>query len=120
MVYGMVANKIRELQNVRPPVTACGWVVPPMVPGRPLYDREHARRYVHDKLVRGGFRVQCQPDHGLHVDWAQALEGAKRKPPPPPPPAASSSKRKRKKKNPSESLAEKAARAERLTGRLAR
>lgn len=34
------------------------WQVPPLVPGRPVFDVSHAARYISEKLRLGGFEVQ--------------------------------------------------------------
>lgn len=56
-------NKFRDLV----------WVVPPLVPGRPVYNPWHAARYVSDKLRLGGFDVEVASGDGVHVlyiEWS--------------------------------------------------
>jgi hypothetical protein len=55
--------------------TSIEYRIPPLVPGRPIYDIKHAIRYNHDKLRHAGFAVDTHDDL-LKIDW---------KPPPPPP-----------------------------------
>ena len=43
--------------------------VPPIVPGRPIFDLGHAVRYCRDKLTHRGFRVTIADDVILVVDW---------------------------------------------------
>ena len=96
-IYGRVAARIRTAAARGD--TSLAFTVPPLIPGRPLYDIEHAVRYNVDKLRRDGFAVQRDPetDATLHVDWkptaAEKAAGVKKKPkpkpPPPPPPHAS-------------------------------
>jgi hypothetical protein len=89
-IYGRVAARIRTAAARGD--TSLAFTVPPLIPGRPLYDIEHAVRYNVDKLRRDGFTVQRDPetDATLHVDWkptaAEKAAGVKKKPKPPPPP----------------------------------
>lgn len=59
------------------------WQIPPLVPGRPVFNAAHAARYVSEKLRLGGFVVSVAspaPDvQMLYITWPT------RTPPPPPP-----------------------------------
>ena len=111
-LYRICTTAITRLQPVRPPVTKCSWTVPEHILWRPPYKRDHAVRYVRDKLQHYGFSVTIRDEFTLDIDWSVKKKKKKKTktlPPlvaPPPPP----SQRTR--------LAEMAARAERMTGRL--
>ncbi len=49
------------------------YTVPPIIPGRPIYNPGHAARYITEKLKRGGFSVTQSTDANnsivLAVSW---------------------------------------------------
>lgn len=68
--------------------TSIQYRIPPLVPGRPIYDVTHALRYNRDKLKLAGFRV-VDTDDVLDIDWRvaeklPAQQHPKPKPKPPP------------------------------------
>ena len=80
-IYGKLSNRIK-LAAARGE-TSLEYRVPPLVPGRPMYDMSHAVRYNADKLRHAGFAVDARDDV-LTVDW---------KPPPAPPKAVAAKKK---------------------------
>lgn len=48
--------------------TSVEYRIPPIVPGRPIYDINHAIRYNADKLRHAGFTVDPEDDL-LKIDW---------------------------------------------------
>lgn len=78
LLYNVLTNKIRAMQDVRPPTFKCSWQLPSMYPGRPLFSQERAARYIRDKLVWGGFDVNVDWDtYMIHVSWASILHSSK-------------------------------------------
>lgn len=67
-LYESVCERIRYHAEFDQDCSSLWYTVPPFVVGRPLYDREHALRYVFDKLTYHGFRVTRQ-NHSLFIDW---------------------------------------------------
>lgn len=69
--YRMLWDQVQETVRARNSVGAreFTWHVPPLVPGRPLYDPSHAARYVRDKLRRGGFGVAPAGPSSMLVSW---------------------------------------------------
>jgi hypothetical protein len=51
--------------------------VPAFVLGRPMFNHTHAVRYVKEKLLKGGFRVE-QMGCTLHVSWKTAADSKKK------------------------------------------
>lgn len=68
-LYDTVCQRIKNRAEYAP-VSNLTFNVPAFVVGRPLYDREHAFRYVRDKLVYNGFQVTQCGDYSLLVDWS--------------------------------------------------
>jgi hypothetical protein len=66
-LYTALHDRIKRRASTN--VTHLLYVVPPIVPGRPVYDPIHAARYITDKLRRGGFRVESAQGHVLFIDW---------------------------------------------------
>jgi hypothetical protein len=87
-LYAIVHDRIKRRASVN--ATHLTYVVPPFVPGRPVYVPGHAARYITDKLRRGGFAVLASEDGGtLLIDWTpRPTRVPKPEPPPPPPPSA--------------------------------
>lgn len=91
-LYESVNDRIQRRAHVNS--TNLTYVIPPFVPGRPVYTPSHAARYISDKLRRGGFGVAVLGDGvTLYIDWAprpQALPQPEDDAPaaPRPPPAA--------------------------------
>jgi hypothetical protein len=48
------------------------FTLPPWIPGRPLYNIEHAIRYLIDKLSYHGYVVTRKAPQTIHVSWKQA------------------------------------------------
>ena len=124
-LYVMCTNVINGIQHIRPPVTACSWTVPENVMFRPPYKRTRARRYVTDKLEWGGFHVDVRDEFTLDIDWTRNPTRN-----PTRDPGKTSRDRRAKSETPvvatvpsipkKKTLAEMAAHAERLTGRMQR
>lgn len=51
--------------------------IPPIVPGRPIFDVTHAVRYCRDKLVHRGFSVDVIDDVILAINWKQDARTAR-------------------------------------------
>jgi hypothetical protein len=112
-LYRICTTVIEGLQNIRPPVTSCSWTVPEHIMWRPPYKRDHAVRYIRDKLQHYGFSICIRNDFTLDIDWDKKKRTSKKK----------KKKVVRKDNAPPPSLlqtrlAEMAARAERMTGKL--
>lgn len=117
-LYRICTTVIEGLQHIRPPVTSCSWVVPEHIMWRPPYKQDHAVRYIRDKLQHYGFSVGVRNQFTLDIDWEKTkkkrnkkkktttLGGVTKKKVPPPPQSLQTR------------LAEMAARAERITGKL--
>lgn len=98
-----VYDRIRHRASLN--MSDIAYTVPPIIPGRPIYDQAHAARYITEKLQRGGFSVTHSNDQNnsivLAVSWPpptakppKAKEKAKAaKAKPTKPPAASLSER---------------------------
>ena len=68
MVLQRVYDRIRHRTSLNG--TDLTYVIPPFVPGRPVYDPSHAARYVTEKLQRGGFAVTADDAGALVIDWS--------------------------------------------------
>lgn len=79
MIYAKIQNKIHNAASKGK--TATEFVVPPFLPGRPMFSVNHAVRYTRDKLRYNGFTVSVDNDV-LMIDWKPEPG----KPPPPQPP----------------------------------
>ena len=87
-IYSKLSNRIKLAAGRGE--TSLEYHVPPLIPGRPMYDISHAVRYNADKLRHAGFAVDIDADL-LRVDWTAPAPVPKEKPkqkkqPPPPPP----------------------------------
>jgi len=90
-IYGKLSNRIK-LAAARGE-TSLEYHVPPLIPGRPMYDISHAVRYNADKLRHAGFTVDIDADL-LRVDWTAPAVPKKipKQPPAKQPPAKQPSK----------------------------
>jgi hypothetical protein len=61
--------------------TSIDYVVPPFIPGRPMYQLDHAIRYCREKLHLNGFHVSVKDSDVLLIDWKPQPPG---RPPQPP------------------------------------
>lgn len=119
LLYGMCATKINDLNKLKPPVTSFIWNVPPIYPGRPLYDQQHALRYIRDKLLHGGFSITQRPPSQLDIRWDKVTQApARKKKQKHSTPSRSTKQKERERKRKPKTLADKAAMAERLTSKL--
>lgn len=66
MIYGKIQNKIQL--SASKGKTSIEYVVPPFLPGRPMFSVDHAVRYNRDKLRYNGFTVDVVDDV-LLIDW---------------------------------------------------
>jgi hypothetical protein len=88
-IYAKIQNRIKVAAARGD--TSIQYRIPPLIPGRPMYDITHALRYNRDKLKLAGFNV-FETDDVLDIDWRVVAE----KPPPLPPPINPKTIRKRK------------------------
>lgn len=75
LLYTQVQTHIRTRATNK--CTDVVWVVPPFVPGRPVYNARHAARYVSEKLRRGGFDVNVTVSGDvcvLYITWSLARD----------------------------------------------
>ena len=66
-IYGKITNRIK-LAAARGE-SNLEFTIPPLIPGRPMYEMSHAMRYNRDKLIHNGYRVDTFSDDTLRVDW---------------------------------------------------
>lgn len=67
MIYERMQHRIQHA--ARKGYTQVDYTIPPIVPGRPMFDVSHAVRYTRDKLRYNGFLVtEIEPDV-LRIDW---------------------------------------------------
>lgn len=92
LIYGMAVNAVRSTESVRPPVTGTTYTIPSFMAFRPMYNRDHAVRYVADKLRLGGFKVTVRERYHLDIDWTRSAPSKKKK------------KKKKKKEKPLETM----------------
>ena len=83
-LYEGVCKRIKSRVQYHPDQTSMWHQVPPLVVGRPIYNHDHAVRYIDEKLRHHGFRV-VQVGHGMHIDWTPVRRPSPPPPPPPPP-----------------------------------
>lgn len=60
------------MHTIRPHVlysNSVDYTLPPWIPGRPLYDLDHAIRYLTDKLSYHGYTVTRKGTHTIKVGW---------------------------------------------------
>lgn len=86
MIYAKIQNRITYAASKG--YTKTDYVVPSIIPGRPMFSVSHAIRYVRDKLRYNGFEVTELPHSDtIRIDWG-------------PPPQQQQSKDKEHKKKP--------------------
>lgn len=67
LIYERIQHRIQYA--AKKGYTQTEYTIPPIVPGRPMYDVSHAVRYTRDKLRYNGFKVtEVHPDV-LLIDW---------------------------------------------------
>ena len=66
-MHGKIQNRIKTAAARG--ATFVEYRIPPMVPGRPIYDVSHAVRYNQEKLRNAGFAVEVADGDVLRVDW---------------------------------------------------
>lgn len=60
--------KTRVEQDKR--ATEVTFVLPPFIVGKPVFNKDHAIRYIVDKLKLGGFRAEPRSEnHAVYVSW---------------------------------------------------
>lgn len=76
--YKMIYSKVTTLITTQHETGNSSLVydVPAFVLGRPMFNHAHAVRYVRDKLLKGGFRVE-QMGCTLHVSWKKKQKDQK-------------------------------------------
>lgn len=77
IVWEQCSKAVMNAVKVSNEQTYTRFVVSPFIPGSPLIDATRAARYVRDKLVHRGFRVESVDYHPyvvLFVSWEKATE----------------------------------------------
>jgi hypothetical protein len=59
------------------------FVLPPFLIGKPLYNKDHALRYIKEKLRRGGFHAETMGDSAIYIEWKREHKEPDAKKPPP-------------------------------------
>ena len=77
-IYGKITNRIK-LAAARGD-SDLEFTIPPLIPGRPMYDMMHAMRYNRDKLVHNGYRVDTFSNDTLRIDWKPDANAPKTQP----------------------------------------
>jgi len=73
MLYKQCVDHIKRLNDVG--TTSTSWFVSEYVLGRPLFTHSHAVRYIQEKLKRGKFNVEVDPNSKhLIIDWGAEKE----------------------------------------------
>lgn len=77
--YKLIYSKVSALITTQHDTgnTSLLYDVPAFVLGRPMFNHAHAVRYVKEKLLKGGFRVE-QLGCTLHVSWKTAPDKPKK------------------------------------------
>ena len=72
MLHGQVENRIKQMVETNVRATQVFYAIPAFVPGRPVYNPMHAKRYIAEKIRRAGFLVveHDYPQHALVIDWS--------------------------------------------------
>ena len=81
-IYGLIEMAIKR--RAARGDTSTEFVVPPFVPGRPMYTLDHAIRYCKEKLQYNGFVVTLKDDV-LLIDWKTPPSSAGKRVPLPQP-----------------------------------
>ncbi len=74
-IYGKITNRIK-LAAARGD-SNLEFTIPPLIPGRPMYEMSHAMRYNRDKLIHNGFRVDTLSNDMLRIDWKPDADASK-------------------------------------------
>jgi hypothetical protein len=77
IVWEQCSKAVTNAVKVSNEQTFTRFVVSPFIPGSPLIDTTRAARYVHDKLVHRGFRVESVDYHPyvvLFISWDKVVE----------------------------------------------
>jgi hypothetical protein len=77
LLYQRLANKIKSIQDVKPPLYTTTWQLPSIFPGRPLYDQHRAWNYIRDKLLWGGFETNIDSNFVIWVSWESIVKPKK-------------------------------------------
>ena len=67
IIYERVQHRIQYA--AKKGYTQTDFTIPPIVPGRPMYELSHAVRYTRDKLRYNGFEVTEVDTDVLQIDW---------------------------------------------------
>lgn len=69
IIYDRLSRSLKEASKTNPSVTRHVFQVPSFLFGRPLFSHDHAVRYVYEKAIRHGFRVETHPGGIVVLDW---------------------------------------------------
>ena len=69
-ILGLCERKIRHTIEFDKRAKDVTFVLPPFIIGKPVYNKDHAVRYIVDKLVRGGFKATPKDEnHSIFIEW---------------------------------------------------
>jgi len=69
-LLGLCERKIRHAISFDKRAKSTTFVLPPFIIGKPVYNKDHAVRYIVEKLARGGFKATAKDDnHSIFIEW---------------------------------------------------
>ena len=69
-LFGLCERKIKHTISFDKKAKNVTFVLPPFIIGKPVYNRDHAVRYIVEKLARGGFRASAKDENrSIFIDW---------------------------------------------------
>jgi hypothetical protein len=71
-IYRRLSRGLRETVAANPATTRYVFQVPSFLFGRPLFSHGRAMRYVYEKALRHGFKVDVLPGGLISLDWTPA------------------------------------------------
>jgi hypothetical protein len=72
IIYERLSRGLRETTASNPSITHYVFQVPSFLFGRPLFSHDHAIRYVYEKALRHGFKVDILQNGIVALDWTPA------------------------------------------------
>jgi len=83
--YKLILEQCVQLMRQNAPYAdGIDFTLPHWIPGRPVYDTEHALRYLMDKLTFHDYKVTRKGDSTVHVCWRHVKKRPRASPTPPP------------------------------------
>jgi len=69
-LLGLCERKIRHTISFDKRAKGVTFVLPPFIIGKPVYNKDHAVRYIVEKLIRGGFQATARNEnHSILIEW---------------------------------------------------